>query len=406
MSKQTEKYCIVGVGETNFTKHAERTTRAMAVEAVKKALRDAGVESPQVDGIMSFNGSDSVESMCVASDLGIRPNFYMDVNGGGSTPEALVGVAMGAIETGMCNVLVIFRSMLGYTGERIGGTGTRAQRPIPNSEILERLYGLGSPAQKFAPAYMRHMMEYGTKNSQVANIRAVQSHAACNNPKALYKERVTVDEVLNSRWIVKPLHLLDCCVETDNAVAIVLTSADRARDLRQRPIYVMGVAGRVCNPRPDAYFGYGVGPITRVAGYYAKDIIFPMAGIRPDDVDVTGAYDCFTFTVLMQLEEYGFCRKGEGGGYVSSGIIELGGKNPINTSGGQLCEAYTQGMNLIIENVRQLRGQADDYCPGWAQGEHTYDYSEGHCRQVKNPEIAMNLGWSWPGIASALILRR
>jgi acetyl-CoA acetyltransferase len=143
-----------------------------------------------------------------------------------------------------------------------------------------------------------------------------------------------------------------------------------------------------------------------VAGYYAKDIVFPMAGIGPEDVDLTGSYDAFTFTTMLQLEEYGFCKKGEGGAYVSSGIIELGGKRPNNTSGGQLCEGYTHGMSLVIENVRQLRGTADDHCPGWAEGKHSYDYSPGKCRQVKDAKIAMNLGWSRPETGSALILRR
>ncbi len=251
---------------------------------------------------------------------------------------------------------------------------------------------------------MRHMMEYGTTSSQVANVKAVQSKAASNNPRALYKRRVTVEDVLNSHWVVKPLHLLDCCVEVDTANAIIVTSAERARNLRQRPVYIMGVAGRVCKPRPDYHFSHG--PITRVAGYYAKDIVFGMAGIKPEDVDITGAYDCFTFPPMLQLEEYGFCKKGEGGAYVSSDIIELGGKRPNNTSGGQLCEDYTHGMNLIIENVRQLRGQADDYCVGWREGKHTYDYSEGHCRQVKDPQIAMNMAWANPGVGSALILKR
>ena len=151
---------------------------------------------------------------------------------------------------------------------------------------------------------------------------------------------------------------------------------------------------------------YVHGPITRVSGYYAAPIVFGNAGLEPKDVDLTGSYDAFTFTTMLMLESYGFCNMGEGGDYVSSGIIELGGKRPNNTSGGQLCEGYTHGMNLVIENVRQLRGMADDYCPQWQTGIHTYKYSEGHCRQVKDAEISMNLGWGTPATSSALILRR
>jgi acetyl-CoA acetyltransferase len=166
----------------------------------------------------------------------------------------------------------------------------------------------------------------------------------------------------------------------------------------------MGVAGRVSKPRLDFHWAHG--PISRVAGYYAKDIIFPQAGISPEDVSVTGSYDAFTFTTMLQLEEYGFCKKGEGGQYVSSGIIELGGKRPNNTSGGHLCEGYTHGMSMVIENVRQLRGTVDDYCPKGAEGVHTYDYSPGRCRQVKDASITMNLGWAMPPLGSALIMRR
>jgi acetyl-CoA acetyltransferase len=182
-----------------------------------------------------------------------------------------------------------------------------------------------------------------------------------------------------------------------------VTSAERARDCRHRPVHIMGVAGRVSKPRLDFHWAHG--PISRVAGYYAKDIIFPQAGIGPEDVDVTGSYDAFTFTTMLQLEEYGFCKKGEGGAYVSSGIIELGGKRPNNTAGGHLCEGYTHGMSMVIENVRQLRGTVDDYCPEAADGKHSYDYGPGKCRQVKDPHIAMNLGWAMPPTGSALILR-
>jgi acetyl-CoA acetyltransferase len=248
------------------------------------------------------------------------------------------------------------------------------------------------------------MYEYGTTSEQVAHVRVAHSRHASQNPKALLKQRVTVPDVLASRWIVKPLHLLDCCLETDNATCLIVTSAERARDLRSRPVYIMGVAGRVSKPRTDFHWAHG--PITRVAGHYARDIVFRQAGVGPEDVDITGSYDAFTFTTMLQLEEYGFCKKGEGGAYVASGIIELGGRRPNNTSGGHLCEGYTHGMSMVIENVRQLRGTADDYCPGAAEGRHTYDYAPGRCRQVRDPEIAMNLGWAVPPTGSALITRR
>ena len=399
-----DKYCIVGAGETEYSRGSGRTTRAMAVEAVRKAILDAGLRASDVDGMLDYQGGDSTFAPHVAPDLGIRLNFYMDVVGGGSSTEALVGLAMGAIETGMCNTVAIYRSMNGYSEFRIGGTGARAAQPVRGMDLAQVPFGMRSAGQTFAFTFMRHMHEYGTTSEQVAHVKVAHSKHASQNPKAVQKERVTVQDVVGSRWIVKPLHLLDCCLETDNATCLIVTSAERARDLRARPIYVMGVAGRVSKPRVDFHWAHG--PISRVAGYYAKDIVFGQAGIRPEDVHVTGSYDAFTFTTMLQLEEYGFCKKGEGGAYVSSGIIELGGKRPNNTSGGHLCEGYTHGMSMVIENVRQLRGTVDDTCPGAAEGKHTHDYSVGKCRQVKDAEITMNLGWAMPATGSALIMRR
>ncbi len=399
-----DRYCIVGVGETEYSRNSGRTTRAMAVDAVRRAMLDAGLGPRDVDGMMSYQSGDSTPSNWVAPDLGIRLDFYMDVVGGGSSTEALVGLAIGAIEAGMCRTVALFRSMNGYTEFRIGGTGARAAQPVRGLDLANRPFGMTSAGQQFAPTFMRHMYEYGTTSEQVAHVKVAHSKHASQNPKAFRKERVTVEEVVQSRWVVKPLHLLDCCLETDNATCLIVTSAERARDLRPRPVYIMGVAGRTSKPRLDFHWAHG--PITRVAGFYAKDIVFGQAGLGPEDVDVTGSYDAFTFTTMLQLEEFGFCKKGEGGAYVSSGSIELGGQRPNNTSGGHLCEGYTHGMSMVIENVRQLRGTVDDYCPRAADGGHTYDYSPGRCRQVKDAEITMNLGWAMPATGSALILRR
>ena len=401
-----DKYAIIGVGETTYTRGSGRTTRALGTWAIRNAMADAGIKPSEIDGMLSYSGNDSTASTMLAGDLGIRLNFYMDVMGGGSSTEALIGIAIGVIEAGMCKTVVIFRAMNGFSQVRIGSTGARAAAPVSGDALHTRTYGWMSAGQSFSQSFMRHMYDYGTTPEQLAMVKVVHSEHASNNPKAYYKSRVTVEDVLNSRFVVKPLHLLDCCVETDNATAIIVTRADKAYDYRHTPARILSVVGRCCKPRIDMHFQHG--PISRVAGYYAKDILWPNAGVGPEEIQVTGAYDAFSFTTMLQLEEYGFCKKGEGGQYVSSGITRLGGKRPNNTSGGHLCEGYTHGMNMVIENVRQLRGDVDDYCPTGADGKraHTFDYSERGCRQVPNVELTANLGWAMPGTGSAMVMRR
>src|SRR6201990_643970 len=316
-----DKSAIVGVGEPTYTRGSGRTTRAMGTFAVRAAMLDAGLKPADVDGMLSYSGNDSTPSTFIAGDLGIRLNYYMDVNGGGSSTEALIGIAIGVMEAGMCKCVAIFRSMNGYSQVRIGGTGARSAAPVHGGARARRAYGWQSAGQMFAPTFMRHMYEYGTKPEQVAMVKVVHSEHASNNPKAFYKKRYTVDDVLNSRIICKPLHLLDCCVETDNATAIIVTSAERARDCKHPLVLIRGVVGRCNKPRLDMHYQHG--PISTVAGYYARQILWPNAGVGPEDIDITGSYHSFTFTTILQLEDYGFCKKGEGGEYVSSGAIQL-----------------------------------------------------------------------------------
>ena len=400
------KYSIVGVGETGYTRGSGVTTRVLGTRAVRAAVEDAGLTMSDVDGMLSYRFNDSTPSPTIAGDLGMRLNFHMDVYGGGSSIEALVGIAIGVIEAGMCKTVVIYRAMNCFSQVRIGGTGRGGQSSLSGDGLFTRGIGLMSAGQMFCHTFMRHMYDYGTTPEQVASVNSIHSEHASNNPKAFYKKRVSVDDVLASRMIVKPLHLLDCCVETDNGTAIVVTSTDRAKDCKHVPAVIQAVVGRCMKPRSDMH--YQSGPISTVAGHYAKDLLWPNAGVGPEDIDVTGSYDAFTFTTMLQLEDYGFCKKGEGGDYVSSGIIRLGGERPNNTSGGHLCEGYTHGINMVIENVRQLRHDVDDYCPRDTNGvvQHSYDYSEGGCRQVKDVELTANLGWGTPGMGSAMVMAR
>ena len=400
------RYAICGVGETSYRRGSQESTRSLATWAVSNAMRDAGMSAGDIDGMLSYSGNDSTFAPFVAGDLGIRLNFYMDVHGGGSSTEALIGIAMGVIEAGMCRTVAIYRAMNGYSAVRIGGTGARSAVPIVGDQIHHRAYGWQSAGQMFAPTFLRHMYDYGTTPEQVAAVKVAHSKHASNTPKAYYRRRYTVEDVVSSRMICTPLHLLDCCVETDNATCIIVTGVERARDCPSPPAVILAVVGRCCKPRIDMHYQHG--PISTVAGHYARELLWPNAGVGPEDIDITGSYDAFTFTTMLQLEDYGFCRKGEGGHYVSDGTIELGGRRPNNTSGGHLCEGYTHGMNMVIENTRQLRGDVDDSCPVGPDGrrQHTHDYAEGGCRQVRDVELTANLGWAMPGTGSAMVMAK
>jgi acetyl-CoA acetyltransferase len=378
----------------------------MGVEAVKTAMRDAGLGVDDVDGMLSYHSNDSTTSQAIAQDLGLQLNFFMDCSGGGSSTEALIGIAMGAIEAGMCRAVAIFRALNGYSEARIGGTPA-ASRPALTSVTGPQLdvvpYGMGTAAQIFQFTFVRHMYEYGTTHEQVASVKAFQSVHAASNPKAIYPTPVTVDDVLASRWVCRPTtRLLDCCVETDNATCIIVTSAERGVDLRQPPVHILSVAGRVNRPFP--WMHLQIDPLTRHAGYYARRLVFPNADVSAADIQLTGCYDAFSFLPVLLFEAYGFCEPGDGGGYASSGVTSLDGARPNNTSGGQLCEGYTHGMNLVIENVRQLRHRVDDSCPGWEHGQHSYERRVGGCRQVRDVEVAMNMASGSPAFTSAVIL--
>src|SRR5271163_2026436 len=239
-----DKYAIVGVGETTYVRGSGKTTRALGTWALRNAIADAGLKPADIDGMLSYSGNDSTSATFMAGDIGTRLNFYMDCVGGGSSTEALLGIAIGVMEAGLCRCVAVFRAMNGYSQVRIGGTGARSVAPVSGDMLHNRAYGWQSAGQNFAPTFMRHMYDYGTKAEQVAAVKVAHSHHASNNPKAYYKKRFTIEDVLNSRIICKPLHLLDCCVETDNATAIIVTRADRAKDMRHTPALIRGIAGR------------------------------------------------------------------------------------------------------------------------------------------------------------------
>jgi acetyl-CoA acetyltransferase len=400
MAKITDKYAIVGVGESDRSKHASQTRVGMAVTAGRLAMADAGLKGADIDCVMSYQIADSCNSHTVATHLGIRPTFYMDAIGGGGATEMLIANAIGLIEAGVCKTALLFRSMHGRSGKRMGGGPAPSNGSVTSSQgmstHLEAIlpeaaftvpYGLASAAATFALVAMRHMWETGTTEEHLGHVILTFYEHAQRNPKAFMNgSMITMEEYLRTPLLVSPFRKHDFCLESDEANAIIVTSADRARDLRPRPIYIMGIAAHNCTHQAMVE---SMPDITDVGSFYAARQVWPMSGLKPSDIDVAAIYDCFSWVVLAQLEAFGFVGRGEAGPFVAEGNLKLGGKLPANTAGGMQGEGYTHGMNNLIELVRQLR--------------HTYAGTE---RQVMDCETGFGTGWDGPHSGSAIALRR
>jgi acetyl-CoA acetyltransferase len=327
--------------------------RALEVDMIQTALADAGLTIADVDGI-AYGGMPTG----LAEYLGVRPRFLDGTMVGGSSYELHVEHAAAAIAAGLCDVVVgVYASTPRSDRNRPGG-GRRGMPPGPNPALeWEVPYGLRLPIGGYSLAASRHMAQYGTTSAQLAQIAVDTRRWAAMNPRARYRDPITVDDVLASPMVVSPLHLLDCCLVTDGAGAFVLTSAERARDLARPPVYVLGAATcgthQMISQMPD---------VTVTGGAVSGPAAFEMAGIKHEDVDLLMGYDSFTITALLHLEDLGFCAKGEGGAFVEDGKLGPGGALPMNTNGGGL--SYTHpgmyGMFLLVEAVRQLRGEAGE----------------------------------------------
>ena len=352
---------IVGVTDAvSPTGELDLTGRALEARMVKEVLDDAGLSLSDIDGVC-HSGS----SMQFAEFLGIAPRFTDSTNTGGSVFEVYLEHAASAIASGVAEcVLVVFaqtprasRSAAKRRGDPppMRGGGRMFGGPNPMME-WEMPYGLQGPIGGYALAASRHMAEYGTTSEQLATIAVKTREWAQLNPRAKSQTPLTVEDVLASDVVASPLHKLDCCLVTDGAGAFIVTSAERARDLRKPPIYVLGAATAhdhmMISQMPD---------LTTTPGAISGPKAFEMAGIKAGDVDVLMGYDSFTITQLLHFEDLGFCAKGEGGPFVESIGIGPGGALPTNTNGGGL--SYTHpgmyGMFLIVEAVRQLRGECD-----------------------------------------------
>ena len=341
---------IVGVAESDeLGRLPHKSSLQLHMEATHNALADAGLKKTDVDAVFT-SGRNMANDL--PEYLGIRPRFVGGTQVGGCSFILHVEHAMAAINAGLCEVALITHGESGYSriampAPRWGDDSTNKQFELP--------YGTSGPATGYGFLATRHMHEYGTTSEQLAEVAVATRRWAALNPKAFVRDPITIDDVLRSRLIAWPFHLLDCCLVTDAGGAAIVTSAERARDLAKRPIYVLGTGECVTHQMVSQMPSFSRWDAAIAAGERA----FRMAGVSPRDIDVAELYDAFTVVPILALEALGFCKPGEGGPFVSGQRTAPGGNFPMNTNGGGLSYTHTgmYGIFTIIEAVRQLRGE-------------------------------------------------
>jgi len=344
------KVAVVGAWEhpTRYAPHM--TPFQIHAESARAALADAGLSIRDVDGFFT-SGVGPIGILSLCQHLNLRPDHLDSQAIGGSSFVSHCIHAAAAIAAGLCRVaLVTYGSTAASERFAIGTGGGFMSEPPDNFEAPFGPTIVGS----YALVAQRHMHEYGTTSEQLAEIAVTMRRHAALNPDAKYREPITVEDVLASRMISSPLHLLDCCMISDGGGALVLTSVDRARDLRKRPVVILGGAETARHP------GAGRHDLLDIAAAQSGPLAFARAGVTPADVDCAMVYDSYTITVLATLEALGFCKRGEGGAFCANGGIGLGGALPVNTDGGGLSSNHPgmRGIFLVIEATRQLRGDA------------------------------------------------
>lgn len=342
-----DRVAIVGVGNTAYGNFPHTDDYGLAAEAFKRAVDDCGLDKDQVDGLGLCRVPHYVR---MGEILGLNPHWTVQFPAHGRMSAMAIIEAAAALDAGLCHYVALIYANIGrsrrvnYGGEEVVG--------------LWDSFGLTSPGASHALMFQRHSALYGTTTRQLAEVSVAFRHHACLNPDAVMKQPITIDDHEAARPIVEPLRLLDYCLINDGAVCIILTTKERARDLKQKPVMISGVGAR------DAFRKSSIGNFDLNFWYdELRDVAsqaYGMAGVGPGDVDALMAYDNFSPTVLFSLEGLGFCGQGESGAFVEGGTLRLGGKLPTNTDGGHLSNSYMQGWALNVEAVRQIRGQCGD----------------------------------------------
>jgi acetyl-CoA acetyltransferase len=352
-----DKYSIAGIGYTEFSKKSGRTVRSLASEACIKATADAGLKVSDIDGIVSYNFNDSAPAIAVATEIGVpQAGYAVDFLSGGNAANLIILSAVAAIEAGLAKTVLCYRAMNGRSGFRLGGGRDMSAYNITQYTAP---FGWITYPQAMAMWCRRHMIEYGTTAEQLGEIAVQFRKNAEHNERAMQRTPITMDDYFNSRMIVDPFHMLDICLETDGACAVLVTTTERAKDMAHKPIQIMGGAyGGGPNQGEDLFDAMRWPDHSHNYAKYIADDLWKSAGIGPKDIDIAQIYDCFTYSIIMQLEGLGFCKDGEGGPFVQGGRIAPNGELPLNTAGGLLSEGYIHGLNHVVEAVQQLRGDA------------------------------------------------
>jgi acetyl-CoA acetyltransferase len=358
---------IAGIGQTEFSKNSGRSEQQLAAEASKAALDDAGIDPADVDGMITFT-LDPSDEIGLCRCLGVKDLAYTTrIPGGGAASVATVYQAMAAVTSGIAQVVLIWRAMNERSAYRFGQPLVPPSGGVVNvagqgtgSLLWCMPFGAQTPASWEALASQHYMETFGVTNQDLGHVSVAQRKHAATNPLAwFYRKPITLEEHQQSRWIVEPvLRLLDCCQESDGGVALVITSLERARDLKQPPVRIVSAAQSI-PAEVEVISNYYHGDLTvmpEARGVARR--LYGRSGLTPKDMQLAMIYDAFTPQVLKQLEAFGFCGRGEAKDFVKGGNIEVGGSLPVNTNGGLIGEAYIHGMNNITEAVRQLRGTA------------------------------------------------